>query len=93
MNASSSPTSDSSRETRSIDKAYKSWDSGINSSSSVSNVSDSALIPATALKKNQNTVSEAEAPSSDAKQGRMLDQNPVERRGSLAFSVMENQGS
>ena len=89
MNASSSPTSDSSRDTTNIDQAHEVWDSGINSSSSVSNVSDSASVPAATLIDKQKTVSGAEALLSDAKQGRMVDQNPVERRGSLAFPAME----
>lgn len=87
--ASWSSASDSSQEGINNRKARESGCSGITSSSLISNVSDSMPATIAASAQTQNTTPETKLRPLDAKEERVVDQNPVERRESLAYPIVE----
>jgi hypothetical protein len=84
-----SSASDSSQEAINNRKAHESCGSAITSSSSISNVSESTPNTIAAPAQKQNARPEIQSRPLEAKQGRVADQNPVERRESLAYPIME----
>lgn len=84
-----SSESDSSHEATDNRKAPESYGSDITEPSSASNASGSTPTAVAALAQKQNKIPETKPQPLDAKQGRVVNQNPGERRESPAYPIME----
>jgi hypothetical protein len=87
--ANSSSASGSSQEAINDRKAHESGGSNITSPSSISNVSGSTPAFLATFAQKQNTTPETQSRLLDVKQGRVTDPNPVERRETVPYPIME----